>query len=310
MCMTIDQQRHIIESVARGELSTEEADALLVALDSLRTEAARSESVDSGRMPYDSVREAPTERLDRSDLAATRRLDAPQDAADYAAEATAGAADLAAAAAEAAAGAVEDAAGAAEAAEDAAAAAEDAVSAAASSRDRYAARGDSAFPAIRVSLSGGGVTEVEGDPAARGVRLIGPHAAVIDDSGPDIVVVGDVGTEGLLVVPAAADLDLEINSAGAEVRGLQGTLHGVFNVGDLYVDGEFTRGESVIDANAGTVYVTLAPTSDVVVVVRAACSIDAGDGLEHTGRGEWTLGGGTASLEISGNLGTIVLRRG
>lgn len=161
---------------------------------------------------------------------------------------------------------------------------------------------------VRATLNAAGLVEIAGDDAADAVRLEGPHDCTVSCNEEVTEVTGQVGDDTLLVVPSAAHLDVEVNAADATVSGLRGTLRGRFNVGHVTVAGAFTHGRSHIEANAGDLVVILEPGSDVRVAIRGVAAVDVDGQLRKVGRGEYTLGEGTALLELAGHLGEIKIR--
>lgn len=115
-----------------------------------------------------------------------------------------------------------------------------------------------------------------------------------------------LGDDSVIVVPS--DIDLKIDARGADfsLSGIDGTVSAELNVGGILVEGRFVDGESRIEARAGDVELRLQPGSDVEVISNSPASIYV-DGLEHTGRGRWSLGAGTAKFEIGGHLGSITI---
>ncbi|MGW0231582.1 hypothetical protein ACWDWO_25025 [Actinopolymorpha singaporensis] len=163
---------------------------------------------------------------------------------------------------------------------------------------------------VHASLNAAGTIEVACDGEADDVWFEGPYRGSIERDGDNVHVEGQVGDDTLLVVPANAQLHLELNGGDALVRGLRGSFHGDFNVGDVRLEAELTEGESHLDANAGNVTVVLSPDSDVRVVVRCPAEYGMDDRLTKAGRGEYVLGEGTALLEIDGNLAEVSVRVG
>ena len=163
-------------------------------------------------------------------------------------------------------------------------------------------------PTVRAKLSGRGLVEVVGE-SVQVARLEGPHSASLHQSGEVTEVVGDVGDDSLLVVPADVRLDLEVNSPRARIHGLHGQLRAQLNVGEARVEGRFDEGSSEIAANVGQLEIVLLPGSDVRVSLQCAAHVEAGD-IPKVGRGEWLVGNGTAELAISGRPGTISLQGG
>ena len=160
---------------------------------------------------------------------------------------------------------------------------------------------------VVAKLSGPGQIELAGDDTTRDTRIDGPHSCSVHESGEVTEVAGDVGEDALVVFPAQAHLDVEANSAEALVRGVRGTLRALFNVGHARVEGVLTYGESEIEANVGVLDIALQRDSDVRVAVRCAAHIDA-SGLRKVGRGEWAVGAGAGTLQITGTPGSVSLR--
>jgi hypothetical protein len=167
-------------------------------------------------------------------------------------------------------------------------------------------RSDAAL-VIRARLSAGGLIEVRGDDDTDEPRLEGPHSARIQRSDGAFDITGNIGPDALLIIPRTADLILETNSSSARVTGLRGTLQALFNVGYARVEGTFAQGRSTIVANVGELDIHLLPGSNVHTTVNCAARIKADDSLRSAGRGQWTVGNGTAHLDISGTPGTIYL---
>ncbi len=159
---------------------------------------------------------------------------------------------------------------------------------------------------VRARLNGSGPLTVVGEAiAAPEVR--GPASAEINGDGTEFVVTSSYADGAELAVPADAELVLEVNGSEVEVRGLTGTLDGIFNVGDVIVGARLARGQSRIRANAGPLVVTLAAGSDVRVLLRAGCQSTADPRITAVRPGEWIVGEGRASLVIEGNLGHLDL---
>ncbi|GAB3919638.1 hypothetical protein GCM10027613_24090 [Microlunatus endophyticus] len=132
------------------------------------------------------------------------------------------------------------------------------------------------------------------------------HVAVDGDRQSGFRLHGSLGDDSVIGLPAAVDLRLEANGTDFTLTGIDGTVRAELNVGDVAIDGRFSDGESRLEANAGNIDLRLQPGSDVEVIARTAAMINA-DGLEHTGRGRWSVGSGTGKFEITGNLGSITI---
>jgi hypothetical protein len=153
----------------------------------------------------------------------------------------------------------------------------------------------------------GGPIELICEPDTAVPYADGPARVTVDgDRQSGFRLDGSLGDESIIGLPAAIDLCIDANGTDFTLTGIDGTLRAQLNVGDVTIDGRFTDGESRIEANAGTIDLRLQPGSDVEVIARTAAMINA-DGLEHTGRGRWSLGSGTAKFEITGNLGSITI---
>lgn len=154
-------------------------------------------------------------------------------------------------------------------------------------------------------LNGSELIEVVGDVSATEARIDGPAEVAEQEGGRRLV--ANMGDEAALIVPRQVDLDVTINSSDGTIRDIDGTLRAMFNVGTAQLTGFLPRGESRIDANCGDLIISFAPDADVVVVQQCGGSLSADDGFIKSGRGERTLGAGTARLEITGHIGDIVL---
>ena len=161
---------------------------------------------------------------------------------------------------------------------------------------------------IRVHLNGSDLVEIVGDEDLDDPYVEGPASVHTDIDGERFVLHGQVGDDALVHVPAAADMDLHVNSADVTLRGVRGRLDAHLNVGDASLGLiQLHEGESHIHANCGDMTIVFGPGSDVTVAQLAAASLSAEGGFVKTGRGRWTLGSGTAQLSIDGNLGSITL---
>lgn len=159
----------------------------------------------------------------------------------------------------------------------------------------------------RVIVSTGGDVSVVGDDTLAIDEFRSSHADEgVQQLGRKLDITGESEDADVELNPEV-DLDLQINAAGAHVEGLRGVLQAKLNVGDVEVSHRFARGDSRLVCNAGEIELTLLAGSDVRVKVpaHARWQVTADPRLQATGRGEWTLGGGAAYLEISGNWGHL-----
>jgi hypothetical protein len=163
---------------------------------------------------------------------------------------------------------------------------------------------------IRVQVSAalhGGPIAIDCRPDADHPYADGPANVRVDgDATNGYTIEGNLGDDSVIVLPTDIDLRLEANGNNFTLTGIHGTVTAALNVGDVAIEGRLADGESRIEANAGAVELRLLPGSDVEIVNRAPAEMRA-DGLEHTGRGRWTMGAGAATCEITGNLGMITI---
>jgi hypothetical protein len=159
---------------------------------------------------------------------------------------------------------------------------------------------------VSVRLSSGAMINAVGVVDADEPYLEGPHSASIEEVGDGFEVQGELGDEGLLVLPRDVDLLFEANSPSVSLRGVQGSLQGIFNVGDCDIQA-LVRGESRIVANVGHLRLGVHPESDVQITLTCATRIKVADEIPKTGRGVWTIGSGAASLEIGGTPGEVTV---
>jgi hypothetical protein len=159
---------------------------------------------------------------------------------------------------------------------------------------------------VSVRLHGASLINAVGVIDADEPYLEGPHTAIVKDVGNGYEVTGELGDDGLLVLPRDVDLVVEANSGSASVRGIRGSVQGVFNVGDCGLQ-LLARGDSRIVANVGRLQLAIHPASDVQITLACATNVTVGEGIRKTGRGVWTIGSGTASLEIGGTPGQVSL---
>lgn len=169
------------------------------------------------------------------------------------------------------------------------------------------ARDPDAPVAVHISLNSSALIDIAGSADTRAPYLEGPHSAEVHENDGEFEVEGRLGDDGLLVVPADVDLALEANGVALRLSGIRGSLVGQFNVGHADISAAFVRGQSRIEANVGILRITLDPESNVVVELSSATSIRVSDDLLKTGRGTWTYGSGDAGLEISGNIGRLIV---
>jgi hypothetical protein len=160
---------------------------------------------------------------------------------------------------------------------------------------------------VHVELDSSSEIEIAGKTGALEPYLEGPHSVEVHESDGGFEVHGRLGDDGLLVVPADADLTVQANGGSLKLSGIRGSLDADLNVGRADIRCAFTRGESRIDANVGKLHVGLDLSSNVTIQVTSATSIRVSDDLVKTGRGMWTYGNGDARLQISGNISRVVL---
>jgi hypothetical protein len=160
---------------------------------------------------------------------------------------------------------------------------------------------------VHVELDSSADIEIVGRPGALEPYLEGPHSVEVHENDGVFEVRGRLGDDGLLVVPADADLTLQANGSAVSLTGIRGSLDAELNVGRADIRAAFTRGQSRIDANVGKLHIGLDPRSNVRIQVTSATSIRVSDDLVKTGRGAWTYGDGDAALEISGNISRVVV---
>ena len=160
---------------------------------------------------------------------------------------------------------------------------------------------------VRIELNSGSEIEIVGNAGALEPYVEGPHSVRVRDLDGVFEVEGQLGDDGLLVIPADVDLSIEANAASLSLSGIRGSLVGELNVGDADIRAAFTRGRSRIDANVGDLHVVLHPDSNVRIQVLSATSIHVSEELVKIGRGVWTYGDGDAGLEITGHIGQIVV---
>ena len=144
-------------------------------------------------------------------------------------------------------------------------------------------------------------------PATEVPAVDGPATADVDgDAGTGFTLQARLGSDAAVLLPSAIDLDLSAHGADFSLIGIDGTVSGDLHVGNVLIEGLFVDGISRIKANAGEVQLRLQAGSDVEVISQCPATVYA-EGLEHTGRGRWSLGDGTAKFEITGNLGSITV---
>jgi hypothetical protein len=165
----------------------------------------------------------------------------------------------------------------------------------------------SASTEVHIELNSSGEIDIVGNADALEPYLEGPHSVEVNENDGVFEVHGQLGDDGLLVIPADVELTLEANGGSLSLHGIRGSLIGELNVGRADIHAAFTRGQSRIDANVGKLHISLHPDSTVRVQVSSATSIRVSDDLVKTGRGMWTYGDGQAGLEIAGNISRLVI---
>jgi hypothetical protein len=161
--------------------------------------------------------------------------------------------------------------------------------------------------AIAITVHSGDGIEIEGDASVDEIEVDGPARVMKNEQGRSPSFTVHTSDDTLIRVNPHADLAIELHGPDAVVRGLKGTLRANCHVGDLVIEAELRHGDSALMANAGDVTIRLAPLSDVRVMVRAPTDVRADEGFRKTGRGEWTLGNGAATLTVDGNIGDVIL---
>lgn len=159
---------------------------------------------------------------------------------------------------------------------------------------------------VSAMLSGGGRIEVQGG-SVDAPRVDGPARCNITGDEAHTRIEGQIGDDGVLLVPDDCDLRLHLNGASAAIVGIRGTLDATINAGDVDIECELDEGDSRLRLNAGELHLRFGARSDVRVKVLAPTSVHGDGSISKVGRGEWLLGEGRATLEIDGNLGAITL---
>jgi len=162
---------------------------------------------------------------------------------------------------------------------------------------------------VVVNLNGPGTIDVVCAADVTEPYAEGPNTVTVERSDNGFTVSGDVGDDSVVMLPSDLDLTISVNGDGFSLAGLVGTVSADLNCGDVTISGVFARGDSRIHANTGDIDLTFLTGSDVEVIANAPSTLNAA-GLEHVGRGRWSLGAGTAKLNIDGNVGGINLRTG
>jgi hypothetical protein len=135
----------------------------------------------------------------------------------------------------------------------------------------------------------------------------GPNTVTVEHTQEGYTLSGGVGDDSVVMLPTDLDLTIQANGVDFSLSGLVGTVSADLNCADVAISGVFAQGDSRIHANAGDIDLTFLAGSDVEVISNASSTLSA-DGLDHVGRGRWSLGEGTAKLRIDGNVGGINLR--
>jgi hypothetical protein len=162
---------------------------------------------------------------------------------------------------------------------------------------------------VVVNLSGPGAIDVVCAADVTEPYADGPNTVTVEQDGSGFTVSGEVGDDSVVMLPSDLDLTISAHGDGFSLVGLVGPISAELNCGDVTITGVFAKGESRIQANTGDIDLTFLTGSDVEVIANAPATLSA-DGLDHIGRGRWSLGEGTAKLQIDGRVGGINLRTG
>lgn len=206
------------------------------------------------------------------------------------------------------------------------------------SLNRGEAAAEPAIRTVRVARHLGSV-EVIGDPSVRDAVAEGPHRAHVEgdtmvfepdathDEGSFVFAFGrSWGNDKLLIrVNPAVALDLQIQAGNCRVRGVEGPIRADVQAGSATIDGfrsplalavqagsirasgHLEEGESRISCDAGSVQLSLERGSSVRIVSRATMGkIELPGGVygSHGGQ-EATIGEGTATLNVTTNMGSV-----
>ena len=206
--------------------------------------------------------------------------------------------------------------------------------------NRAEAASQPAIRCVRVARHLGSV-EIIGDPSVREAVAEGQHRARIEGDTmvfePDPA--ADEGTfmfgfgrnwanDKLLIrVNPSTALELHIQAGNCRVRGVEGPIRAdvqaasasiegfrssltlSVQAGSIRASGRLDEGESTISCDAGSVNLVLERGSSVRIVSRASMGkVELlGDATAYSNRGghEATLGGGTAALNVTTNMGSV-----
>jgi hypothetical protein len=130
---------------------------------------------------------------------------------------------------------------------------------------------------------------------------------------PDLALTLDLVAGAVRCSDMHGPIDCSMTAGSVVLAGVNGPLQVSVSAGSLAVQGPISRGASRIDCDMGSVKVRLDPGADVRVKVESEMSradVRLGDWSGKAGRGEWVVGNGTASLDISSSMGSVKIREG
>jgi hypothetical protein len=130
---------------------------------------------------------------------------------------------------------------------------------------------------------------------------------------PDLPLTLDLAAGAVRCSDMHGPINCSMTAGSVVLTGVNGPLDCSVNAGSLVVQGPIARGDSHIECDMGSVKVRLDPGADVRVKVESEMSradVRLGDWSGKAGRGEWVVGNGTASLEISSTMGSVKIREG
>jgi hypothetical protein len=127
---------------------------------------------------------------------------------------------------------------------------------------------------------------------------------------PDLPLSAHMAAGSLNVRGMRGPIDVDVDAGSARLHEVRSPLHASIRAGSLSVDGRFDHGESRIHCDMGAASIRLDRKSDVRVTASVdlgRCDVRLDDEDEPSNRrgGEWVLGDGTGSLVVHGSMSSV-----
>lgn len=154
-----------------------------------------------------------------------------------------------------------------------------------------------------------------GGPWVRRFGLRRPrHSKTLIRVNRDLPLDVDVSAGSIVVHDVHGPIRCDVDAGSAKISGFRGPIEADVDAGALHASGVLAAGHSRIRCDAGSLRLTLEPGSDVRVrtdVGLGRLEVRAPEPpVEREGRREFTVGKGTATLDVEGELASIRIDAG